>query len=259
MSWIRERVTEEGYGAGCAGRSPAAALKRWPSRREAMRVLGVGAIAARVRAADVPFRFTKLDHIETNAPNALKTAEFYARTFGGPIWKNKKTERRYVRLGPCYLAIENGREPYGVDHFSVGIADYQIAEIHAFLEKRGIPYRDYPSGKDLNVTDPDGIHVQLSADNTWGPLAENTAAPEPGTFDGAPMYRASGIDHLVLNVTDVARSGAFYETIFGSWFRASPRIQLVQNARPGVARFGITAGAHAELVDPDGLKIQVTD
>jgi catechol 2,3-dioxygenase-like lactoylglutathione lyase family enzyme len=149
------------------------------NRRDAMRLLGAGVVAASTRAADAPLRFTKLDHIETNAPNALKTAEFYARTFGGPIWKNKKTERRYVRLGPCYIAIENGREPPGVDHFSAGIANYQIAEIHAFLEKRGIPYRDYPSGKDLNVTDPDGIHVQLSADNTWGPLAENTAAVEP--------------------------------------------------------------------------------
>ena len=235
------------------------------NRRDAMRVLGAGAIVANIRAADAPFPFTKLDHIETNAPNALKTAEFYARTFGGPIWKNRKTERRYVRLGPCYIAIENGREPYGVDHFSVGIADYQIADIHAFLEKRGIPYRDYPSGKDLNVTDPDGMHLQLSADNTWGPLAVNTAAVEAGTFEGEPKFRASGIDHVLLNVTDVARSSAFYEEILGKpegmWFRVGQsRIGLVQNAKAGVARVGISAAAireGVELVDPDGLKIQV--
>jgi catechol 2,3-dioxygenase-like lactoylglutathione lyase family enzyme len=232
------------------------------NRRDALRVLGTGAIAAHVRAADSPFRFTRLDHIETNAPNALKTAEFYARMFGGPIWKNKKTERRYVRLGPCYIAIENGREPYGVDHFSAGIADYAISEIHQFLEKRGIPYRDYPSGKDLNVTDPDGIHVQLSADNTWGPLAENTAAPEPGTFDGEPMFRPTGIDHVLLNVTDLARSKAFYETIFGpapgTRFRVGrSSIMLMRNATAGVARIGVTASSQADLVDPDGLKIQV--
>jgi len=233
-------------------------------RRDAMRVLGAGVLAARGRAADAPFRFTKLDHLETNAPNARKTAEFYARTFGGPIWKNKKTERRYVRLGPCYIAIENAREPFGVDHFSAGIADYQIGEIHAFLEKQGIPYRDYPSGKDLNVTDPDGIHVQLSADNTWGPLAENTAAPEAGTFEGDPKFRATGIDHVLLNVKDLARSVAFYQTIFGtgegSSFRVGrSRIILAQNVKPGVDRIGITAAAHTEMIDPDGLKIQITD
>ncbi len=230
------------------------------NRRDALRVLGAGMVAGRLRAADSPFGFTRLDHIETNAPNALKTAEFYARAFGGPIWKNKKTERRYVRLGPCYIAIENAREPYGVDHFSAGIADYKIAEIHSFLEKRGIPYRDYPSGKDLNVTDPDGIHVQLSADNTWGPLAENTAAVEAGTFDGEPKFRASGIDHVLLNVTDLARSTAFYEMIFGMPVRVGrSKIAFVQSNRPGVARVGISAGAHAELVDPDGLRIQITD
>src|SRR5215469_9558800 len=172
------------------------------NRRAAMRVLGAGVMAARVQAADAPFRFTRLDHIETNAPSALKTAEFYAKTFGGPVWKNKKTERRYVRLGPCYIAIENGRQPFGVDHFSAGIEDYHIDEIHAFLKERGIPYRDYPSGKDLNVTDPDGINVQLSADNTWAGLAENTAAAENGVFDGEGEYKATGIDHVLLNVTD---------------------------------------------------------
>jgi catechol 2,3-dioxygenase-like lactoylglutathione lyase family enzyme len=234
------------------------------NRRDAMRVMGAGMVAARVRAADPPFRFTRLDHIETNAPNALKTAEFYARAFGGPIWKNKKTERRYVRLGPCYIAIENAREPYGVDHFSAGIADYQMGEIHSFLEKRGIPYRDYPSGKDLNVTDPDGMHLQLSADNTWEPLATNTAAVEAGTFDGEPKFRASGIDHVLLNVVDLARSAAFYEAIFGTgdgmWFRVGrSRVGLVQNAKPGVDRVGISAAAHAEFVDPDGLRIQITD
>jgi catechol 2,3-dioxygenase-like lactoylglutathione lyase family enzyme len=234
------------------------------SRRGALHLMGAGMVAAGAGAQEAPFRFTRLDHIETNAPNALKTADFYARTFGGPVWKNRKTERRYVRLGPCYIAIENGREPYGVDHFSVGIADYQIAEIHRFLEKRGIPYRDYPSGKDLNVTDPDGIHVQLSADNTWGPLAENTASPEAGTFDGEPRFRAVGIDNIVLYVTDLARSTAFYEAIHGSAEGPSfqfghSRIGLVQSAKPGVARIGISAGAHAELVDPDGLKISVID
>ena len=145
-----------------------------------MRVLGAGAVAGRLGAADAPFRFTRLDHIETNAPNAVRTAEFYARAFGGPIWKNKKTERRYVRLGPCYIAIENAREPYGVDHFSAGIADYQIGEIHCFSRSAGFRIATIRVGRFLNVTDPDGIHVQLSADNTWGPLAENTAAMEAG-------------------------------------------------------------------------------
>lgn len=261
------------------------------NRREALRVLGVGAAGVGARAEDWPLRFTALDHVETSVANSAKTAAFYARVFGGPGWKNNKTERRYVRLGPAYIAIEQGRQPFGVDHFSVGVADYRIAEIHQFLEQRGIPYRDYPSGKDLNVTDPDGIHLQLSADNTWGPLAQNTASPEDGTYRGEPIFKATGIDHVLLNVTDPEKSVAFYEKILGPvarqsdnriWFQAGPsRIGLMQGAKPGVYRICIAASAFnyagamitlaalrattqkpevqgaAEFLDPDGLRIQV--
>src|ERR1700733_3660184 len=146
------------------------------TRREAIQILSAGALAA---ADATPFHFTALDHLEISEPDSAKSAALYARIFGGPIWKNNKTQRRYVKLGPCYIAIEQGREPFGVDHFSAGIEGSQIAAIHAYLNQRGIAWRDYPSGKDLNVTDPDGIHVQLSADNTWSQLEGDTASPEP--------------------------------------------------------------------------------
>ena len=164
------------------------------NRREAIRILSAGTLAACAvaKAADAPLHFTALDHLEISEPDSAKSAALYARIFGGPIWKNNKTQRRYVKLGPCYIAIEQGREPFGVDHFSAGIEGYRIADIHAYLEQRGIAYRDYPSGKDLNVTDPDGIHVQLSADNTWEPLAVNTASPEPNTFSATADLPSHG-------------------------------------------------------------------
>lgn len=260
-------------------------------RRDAIRVLSAAAFASGARAADWPLRFTSLDHVETSVPDSAKTAAFYARVFGGPGWKNNKTERRYVRLGPAYIAIEQGRQPFGVDHFSVGVADYQITDIHKFLQQQGIPYRDYPSGKDLNVTDPDGMHLQLSADNTWGPLSVNTASPEKGTFGGEPVFHPTGIDHILLNVSDVNKSLAFYEKILGpaevsldgpNWFRVGrSRIGLMKAPKPGVYRMGISAAAYnyagvmitltalrattqrpeagntAEFLDPDGLRIQM--
>src|SRR5579863_5087692 len=226
------------------------------NRREAIRLFGAGALAAGAAAGDAPLHFTALDHIEISEPDSAKSAALYARIFGGPIWKNNKTARRYVRLGPCYVAIEQGREPFGVDHFSVGIEGYRIADIHGFLEQRGIAYRDYPSGKDLNVTDPDGIHVQLSADDTWKDLAINTASPEPGQAAGQEIFRATGLDHILLNVSDPEKSTAFYEKIFGPvtrrnnnriWFQVGrSRIGLLQTPageRPGVNHFCIAAAA----------------
>jgi catechol 2,3-dioxygenase-like lactoylglutathione lyase family enzyme len=225
-------------------------------RRQAMRVLGAGAFAA-IAAAAAPsgaLRFTALDHVEISGPDAAKSAAFYAGVFGGPVWKNNKTPRRYVKFGPCYIAIEQGREPFGVDHFSAGIEGFQIAGIHSYLEQRGIAYKDYPSGRDLNVTDPDGIHVQLSAYTTWSQLENGTASPEPGQGATQPIFQPTGLDHILLNVSDPEKSAAFYEKIFGAvtqrnnnriWFQAGrSRIGLLQTPvgqKPGVNHFCVAA------------------
>ena len=262
------------------------------TRREA-----IGAIAAaRILSAAVPetLRFTKFDHVETNAPDVAKSAAFYARVFGGPIWKNNKTPRRYVRFGPCYIAIEQGREPMGVDHFSAGIEGFQIADLHTYLEQRGIAYKDYPSGRDLNIKDPDGINIQLSADNTWNQLETKTASPETTSVPGPALFQPTGIEHILLNVTDPEKSAVFYEKIFGpvtqrnnnrTWFQVGKsRLGLLKvpaGGKLGVNHFCVAAsgfeydaslkklaeaGAHIEnpevagapeFRDPDGLLVQV--
>jgi catechol 2,3-dioxygenase-like lactoylglutathione lyase family enzyme len=261
------------------------------SRREALGILSASLVAS---AQETPLRFTALDHIETSAPDAAKSAAFYAAIFGGPIWKNNKSLRRYVKLGPRYIAIENAREPLGIDHFSAGIEGFNIAEVHRFLEQRGIEYKDYPSGRDLNVADPDGIHLQLSADNTWAQLSTGTASPETATSQATPIFAATGIDHILLNVADPEKSAVFYAEIFGPvtqrnnnriWFQVGKsRVGLLKTpagAKPGVNHFCVSAAAFdenaatkklaaagariekpevpgsTEFRDPDGLLVQV--
>lgn len=266
------------------------------TRREALACFGISALgAATLAAADDQFlQFTALDHIETSAPDSAKTAEFYARVFGGPVWKNNKTARRYVMLGSRYIAIEQGRQPFGVDHFSVGIDGFVVADIHAWLKQRSIAYRDYPSGKDLNVDDPDGIHIQLSADNTWADMKDRLASPEASPEVAKPIFQPTGLDHILLNVSDLEKSVTFYSKIFGvptkpdnnrTWFQAGKsRIGLLQapaGTKPGVnyycasaAAFNFAAtlkkleeagarverpetGGVPEFRDPDGLLVQV--
>ena len=228
------------------------------SRRAALTILGAGAWAARSVAATPaqPLPFTALDHVEIYVPDAARSAALYAGIFGAPVWKNNKTPRRYVKFGPCYIAIEQGNDPRRVDHISAGIADYQIAALHTFLDGRGLAYRDFPSGRDLNVTDPDGIRVQLSADQSWHSLEGSTASPEAGSSGGEPIFHATGIDHILLNVTDPEKSAAFYEKMFGAvtqrnnnrtWFQVGKsRIGLLQTPsgqKPGVNHFCVAATA----------------
>src|ERR1041385_5267770 len=91
------------------------------SRRRALGVLGAGLAAARgASAADAPCHFTMLDHVEFFASDVQKSIAFYARIFGNTVLKNKQTTRRYLKLGPSYIAVDTG-QPIRVDHICAGI------------------------------------------------------------------------------------------------------------------------------------------
>ena len=262
------------------------------NRRDALRLLGVSAIAGEALAAPEALRFSTLDHVESNVSDVEKSVAFYARIFGNTVLKNTRTTRRYIKLGPCFLAVDRGQE-IRVDHFCAGSPDFDIAAVHAYLDGRGIAYKDYPSGRDLYVTDPDGTRVQLGADNSWNQLLKGTASPE-AVAGGDPIFRPTGIDHILLNVADPEKSTAFFEKIFGPvtqrnnnriWFQVGKSrlglLRIPTGQRPGVNHYCVAAepfdygiavkklteaGAKVEspevveapeFRDPDGYLVQV--
>jgi catechol 2,3-dioxygenase-like lactoylglutathione lyase family enzyme len=229
------------------------------SRREILAAVAAGAVAVRRSSAtpqntDAPPRFTMLDHLEFFVSDVEKSRAFYARMFGNAVLKNNRTTRRYVKLGPAYMAIDTGQQ-IRVDHICAGIPGFQIAAMHSFLEKRGIPYRDYPSGKDLSVEDPGGgVRLQLAADDGWNSLLGGTASTESVAIAEDPVFRPTGLDHVLLNVVDPEKSAAFYEKILGPvtrrnndriWFQVGPsRVGLLKTAdgqRVGVNHFCVAA------------------
>src|SRR5262249_6211296 len=139
---------------------------------------------------------------------------FYSRVFGNAVMKNNRTTRRYVKLGAAYLAVDTGPQ-IRVDHFCAGLPGFDVAAMHGYLMGRGIEYRDYPSGKDLSVADPDGTRMQLAADNGWNALRGGTASLESIPLSGAPIFTATGLDHILVNVADPEKSTALYEKILG--------------------------------------------
>ena len=262
------------------------------NRREMLALLGAGAVAA---AADSPFRFVAVDHVETFVSNVEKSVAFYTRIFGNTVLKNRRTSRRYLKLGSAYLAMDQGAQPPGVDHVCASIAGFDVAQVHDFLKARGIAYRDYPSGKDLAVTDLDGARIQLAAETNWNEFAGSTAAPESVPLNGEPIFQPAGIEHVLLHVADQEKSAAFYEKIFGPvtarnnnrvWFQAGKtRLGLLKTPageKPGVNHYCVSSVAKfdydamvkkleqvgakieapevrgaPEFRDPDGMLVQV--
>jgi catechol 2,3-dioxygenase-like lactoylglutathione lyase family enzyme len=243
-------------------------------RRRVLGLLGAGAL---VSGADSALHFTGLDHVEFTVSDVEKSLAFYVQIFGNTVMKNNQTTRRYIKLGGCYIALDK-RQDIRVDHYCAGIEGFQIANVHAYLQQNGVAYRDFPSGKDLAVTDPDGIRTQLATNDGWSQLATGTASPEsvPAGVVG-PIFRPTGLDHILLNVADPEKSAVFYAKIFDPvtqrnnnriWFQAGKsRVGLLQTPsgqRPGVNHYCVSADpfdydAVVKKLEQAGAKVEAPE
>src|SRR5580658_4314961 len=171
------------------------------SRRDALFVLGAAAMPL-ARAQGGLLRPTQVDHVALAVADIDKAMIFYRRLFGNEVLKDGKTPRRYLRLGPCYMAIAPAAaaEPKRIDHFGLGIPNFDAAAMKRALEKAGMKVRESNVG--LFVTDPDGVSVQIWADQSWKLLSN--AAPEPGPKSEG-LFRSRGMHHLAIQVSDMPR------------------------------------------------------
>lgn len=269
------------------------------TRREALYAIGAGVLsAARLSAQDAALTFDAIDHVEFYVSEVERSRDFFAAVFGNTLLRNASAAKSYLRIGSAYLAFERPRTaggPLTTDHVSVAIRNIEMARVHAFLDQHGIAYRDYPSGRDTAVVDGDGIRTQLSPENGWAFLREPVFVPDAVVLRDEPVFRPTGIEHVLLNVADPEASARFYEKIFGAvalrnndriWFRVGrSRIGLLktpEGQRSGVNHFCVSAarfdydaavarlaalGAKIEppelpgapsFRDPDGMLVQVS-
>ena len=218
------------------------------TRRELLAMLATGASAIRALAdSGAALQIAGLDHVALAVTDVDRSLAFYSRIFGNAVLKDKRTTRRYLKLGPSYVAIAlpaQGQPAHRVDHVCAGIQGFQMAAVKNVLAGRGVPTRETTVG--LYAQDPDGIQVQLFTTDSWNALS-STAAPE-SIPAGTPIFRPTGLDHLLLRVTDPEKSSVFYAKIFG------PVTQRANNRtwfQCGKSRIGLIAadGEHPTGVD----------
>jgi catechol 2,3-dioxygenase-like lactoylglutathione lyase family enzyme len=263
------------------------------TRRDALFVLGAATVP-QARAQEGLLRVTRVDHVGLAVGDIDKAMMFYRRLFGNEVLKDSRTPRRYLRLGPCYMAIAPAAagEAKRVDHFAVGIEDFNAASMRRALENAGLRVRESNVG--LFVLDPDGTSVQIWADHSWNQLSN--AAPEAGPRQET-LFHPRGMHHVAIQVTDMALATSFYRKLFGEpapgqgnppqpTFKAGETRILLYNpalSKPAkIDHFSVlvdnfeaasalkvvkSLGANAELskqgtlnefFDPDGIRLQVT-
>jgi len=212
-----------------------------PTRREALATLIGGAVITRTaRSAEAPFHFGALDHLAIAVDDTEKSVHFYTRVFGNTVLKEKTNPRHYVRLGPNYVAMAppgQGQASQAINHFCPGIVNFDLASTKRALDQMGIQYRE-ATGVGLFVPDPDGTLVQLWTEDSWSHLGETTA-PASIPSQGEPLLRPTGIDHILVNVSNVEKSSAFYEKILGPVINPASRPRRTWFSGGGGNRVGL--------------------
>jgi catechol 2,3-dioxygenase-like lactoylglutathione lyase family enzyme len=102
-----------------------------------------------------------IDHVSVRVSDLERSAAFYQSLFGlRPLSEDKP--HKILRLGDKRVIVSLRQDtPHGqIDHFGVGVPDFDKAEVTKLLEARGLkPQEDWEYG--FYVRDPDGVPVQM--------------------------------------------------------------------------------------------------
>jgi len=217
----------------------------------------------------LPLQTTGLEHIGMTVPDQKASAEWYGRIFDPQLFQERDPPPRYyVRMGSAYIAF-GGTPPTDptpkIDHFCALVKDYKPDEMRAAIEKAGIKMG---AGRFGMPTDDDGIRLQLLG--VPAGLAKTIIPSTRITTDDAAVA-AVGLDHVVLAVSDLERSSAYYARFFGpasvnkshqTWFQiANTRLALEpvpSGGKPAIERLCFrVAGFDKKVVASKLQKLQV--
>jgi catechol 2,3-dioxygenase-like lactoylglutathione lyase family enzyme len=133
------------------------------SRRDLVQGLALLAAGAGTAAA-AGFQGNSINHVSLYVSDLQKSTDFYQRTFGCAV--NKREGNNQLMFGKNFLVLRPGKPPAKVDHFAIGVDNFNKESVTADLKARGAnPIEQKGGDFGFHVVDPDGYPVQISANN----------------------------------------------------------------------------------------------
>jgi len=142
-------------------------LEAYESGRVSRRALiqGLALLAAGSTAAEAAgFQGNSVNHISLQVSNLQRSTDFYQRVFACTV--NKRDGNNQLMFGKNFLVLREGKPAAKVDHFAIGVDNFNKDSVTADLKTRGAtPIDQQGGGFGFHVLDPDGYPVQISANN----------------------------------------------------------------------------------------------
>jgi catechol 2,3-dioxygenase-like lactoylglutathione lyase family enzyme len=133
------------------------------SRRELVQGLALLAACSGTASA-AGFQGNSINHISLYVSNLQRSTDFYQRAFGCAV--NKREGNNQLTFGKNFLVLRTGNPPGKVDHFAIGVDNFNKNSVTADLKTRGAtPIDQQGGGAGFHIVDPDGYPVQISANN----------------------------------------------------------------------------------------------
>jgi catechol 2,3-dioxygenase-like lactoylglutathione lyase family enzyme len=217
---------------------------------------GVLSLGERVTAqASLPLANLGIEHLDIVVPDPAASARFYARIFRTTLHQQpvRDTLRYFVLLGDLpadrqvgYVAIgaAQGRAP-AIGHYCVLAKEYARDAFSAALRSAGLPSQATAPGPIGMWPDPDGLELQVFQP----PAGLVTAAvTSPLPVEGEGVVSPKGVDHVLLQVSNLERSLAYYRALYGAsterprdangrvWFQLERGTRLGLEQTTGTAR-----------------------
>ena len=128
-------------------------------------IQGLAVLAAFSTAAEAAgFQGNSINHISLYVSNLQRSTDFYQRVFGCTV--NKRDGNNQFMFGKNFLVLRPGTPAAKVDHFAIGVDNFNKDSVTADLKARGTtPIDQQGGGFGFHVLDPDGFPVQISANN----------------------------------------------------------------------------------------------
>ena len=138
------------------------------TRRQLLHGLAALAASATVEAQSPPAGLMKgrnLHHVNLQVSDVVRSEAFYRKLFGlAPSRRVQGPDNHGFDLpGGGIMILQRSNQPGRVDHFCLGVDDFDASRLRAALKSAGVDGVTGNAGDNLFVTDPDGFRVQVSS------------------------------------------------------------------------------------------------